>query len=60
MGAKPRRQLDGRTEEIVITLDRFAGGNADANLKGQIGMPSVVLAEILLHLDTATNGPGGR
>ena len=58
--SKPRRQLDGRTEEIVVTLDRFAGGDADANLKRQIGMPGAVPPEILLHLDTATNGRGGR
>ena len=58
MGAKPRRQLDGCTEEIVVTLDRFAGGNSDANSKRYIGMPSAVLPEILLHLDTTTNPPG--
>ena len=60
MGAKSRRQLNGRTEEIVVMLDRFSGGDADANLKRQIGMPSAVLAEILLDLDTATNGRGRR
>jgi hypothetical protein len=43
-----------------MMLDRFAGGDADANLKRQIGMPSAVLPEILLHLDAATNGRSGR
>src|SRR5258706_7493370 len=58
MSAQPRCQLHGRSEEVVVTLDRFASGDTNANLKLQIGVRRAMQLQILLNFDATTRGGG--
>ncbi len=36
MSTKARRELDGCTENIIVSLDRLAGGRANARLEAMV------------------------
>src|SRR5437588_7123719 len=55
MGTEPGGQLNCRSKEIVMLLDRFPGCGADSNLERALGIRFLVPGQFALNLNCASN-----
>ena len=60
MSAKPRRQLHGTAEEIVLMVHRFARARADADLERFALSFVLFLRQVRLDAGCALDRGGGR
>jgi len=55
VGAKPGGQLNCRSEEILMLLDRFPCCGADSNFERALRVRFLVLGQLVLNLSCASN-----
>jgi len=55
VGTKPRRQLHGRSKNIIITLDRLTSRTPNANFDVVIAFLSLTPSQLTLDLHRTTD-----